>query len=194
MRHVVDDVSEVVLLACWGVLAAVWLRGAAVRSPAPTAGPARKDITSRAAAAVAIAVLLSPGSLWRPLAVTTPWLRVAAVPVLVSATAFALWARLSLGRMWSSAAVARQGHELRTAGPYRVTRHPIYTGMLGMLLGSVLAEGAGRWLVIGAAVTIALVVKAHAEEAVLLRAFPESYAQYRRTVPALVPRPRRERD
>jgi protein-S-isoprenylcysteine O-methyltransferase Ste14 len=93
--------------------------------------------------------------------------------------------------MWSSAAVARPDHELRTDGPYHLTRHPVYTGMLAMLLGSVLAEGAGRWLAIAAAVAVALVCKARNEEATLLRAFPERYVQYRTTVPALVPRPRR---
>jgi protein-S-isoprenylcysteine O-methyltransferase Ste14 len=190
MRHVVYDASEIVLLAGWGILAAAWVAGAA-RTQGARPGPKPKDTASRVAGAVAIAVLLSPGSLWRPLAVTTPWLRVAAIPVLAAAAAFALWARLSLGRMWSSAAVARPDHELRTGGPYRITRHPIYTGMLGMLLGSVLAEGAGRWLVIGAAVAIALVVKARAEESVLRQAFPDRYPQYRRAVPALVPRLRR---
>ena len=45
-------------------------------------------------------------------------------------------------------------HELRTDGPYAITRHPIYTGLLGMLLGTVLLNGPGvslALLAVGAA-------------------------------------------
>ena len=35
---------------------------------------------------------------------------------------------------------------LRTDGPYAITRHPIYTGLLGMLLGTALLGGLGQWM------------------------------------------------
>ena len=35
----------------------------------------------------------------------------------------------------------REHPELRTSGPYRIIRHPIYTGILGMLLGSAMLLG-----------------------------------------------------
>ena len=64
--------------------------------------------------------------------------------LLVAATAFTIWARLALGSMWSmSPDVLQQHHELRTDGPYAVTRHPIYTGLLGMLLGTMLLNSFG---------------------------------------------------
>ena len=49
--------------------------------------------------------------------------------------------------MWSGAPAVKQEHQLRTNGPYSITRHPIYTGMLGMLLGCLLVTGGGRWVV-----------------------------------------------
>ena len=49
--------------------------------------------------------------------------------------------------MWSAAPAVKEGHQLRTSGPYAITRHPIYTGLLGMLLGTLLAAGAGPWIV-----------------------------------------------
>jgi hypothetical protein len=61
--------------------------------------------------------------------------------ILVCSTAFAVWVRLALGAMWSPIAAAREGQKLRTTGPYAVTRHPIHTGLIGMLLGTTLLNG-----------------------------------------------------
>ena len=76
--------------------------------------------------------------------------------LLVASTAFTLWARVALGRMWSATPnMLRAGHQLRTDGPYGITRHPIYTGLFGMILGTVLLNGFGPALValvVGAAV------------------------------------------
>ena len=125
----------------------------------------------------------------------TPVGHVPGLLLLLAATAFTLWARVVLGTMWSMDAVAKQGHELRTDGPYAVTRRPIYTGMLGMLLGSVLLAGAGRALLLVPVGLVFFEVKLHLEERLLSEAFPQDYARYRRRVPQLVPglRPRRRR-
>src|SRR5579872_5319815 len=56
----------------------------------------------------------------------------------------ALWARWTLGGNWSSAVTFKQGHELIRNGPYRFVRHPIYTGLLIMALGTVLDFGSLR--------------------------------------------------
>ena len=56
--------------------------------------------------------------------------------ILLGSTVFTLWARFALGTMWTLDARLKEGHALRTDGPYRITRHPIYTGILGMLLRS----------------------------------------------------------
>ncbi len=84
-----------------------------------------------------------PHSFWTLLAFDTPWLRVIGTICLLLSTAFTLWARLVLGKMWSFSAVAKASHQLHTDGPYRITRHPIYTGMLGMLFGTMLMSGFG---------------------------------------------------
>jgi protein-S-isoprenylcysteine O-methyltransferase Ste14 len=92
--------------------------------------------------------------------------------------------------MWSSRVVVRQEHALRTTGPYAITRHPIYTGMLTMFAGTALALGFGRWTFLFLILTVGLSVKARIEERLLSSAFPTRYAEYRRRVPALIPRPR----
>jgi protein-S-isoprenylcysteine O-methyltransferase Ste14 len=113
--------------------------------------------------------------------------------VQAGAAAWTVWARLTLGSTWSSGVVARQGHVLRTSGPYQVTRHPVYTGIAGMLTGSALADGLGRWIAASAAVALLLLAKARTEERLLAAEFPAGYERYRRDVPQLVPRIRSAR-
>ena len=73
---------------------------------------------------------------WCSLTFDAPPVRILGRVILLAATVFTIWARLVLGVMWSGAPAVKQDHQLRTNGPYSVTRHPIYTGMLGMFLGS----------------------------------------------------------
>lgn len=42
--------------------------------------------------------------------------------------AFAVWARVHLGRNWSGSVTVKAEHELIDSGPYALVRHPIYTG------------------------------------------------------------------
>ena len=50
----------------------------------------------------------------------------------------------TLGKQWSLQARVLEHHELIRSGPYRIVRHPIYTGMFGMLIAFSLAYG--HWL------------------------------------------------
>src|SRR2546423_13054703 len=69
----------------------------------------------------------------------------ALVVVLVLASLiFVAAAVRTLGKQWSLQARVLEHHELIRHGPYRMVRHPIYTGMFGMLVGGSL--GYGHWL------------------------------------------------
>ena len=180
---------DAVVLICWGIFAVVWVGGAlhnARRAP-----HARRR---------------SLGSLWL-LAAIGAWLvvrrvlgveavswhkepeatRLLGAVLLVPATGFTIWARVALGTMWSAAPVAREGHVLRTDGPYAVTRHPIYTGILGMLLATAIALGFGTWLYVVVLVIVFFELRIRAEEQLLNEAFPGAYEEYRRRVPQLIP-------
>jgi protein-S-isoprenylcysteine O-methyltransferase Ste14 len=76
-------------------------------------------------------------------------------------------------------------------GPYAVTRHPIYTGILGMLLGTAVALGFGAWLYVFVLVLVFFELRIRSEERLLNEVFPDAYAEYRRRVPGLIPRLRR---
>ncbi len=98
-----------------------------------------------------------------------------------------LWARRTLAGNWSSDVTFKQGHELIQTGPYRFARHPIYTGLLGMSLGTAIAGGQLRsWLGL-LSVGAALWIKLTQEESLMLRHFPDAYPSYRARVKALVP-------
>jgi protein-S-isoprenylcysteine O-methyltransferase Ste14 len=116
-----------------------------------------------------------------------------AVAVLTVALAFgSVWLVMSavgtLGRQWSLTARVLEGHKLITEGAYARVRHPIYTGMLGMLLATGLA--AGRWggLVAGLIVFWAgTLIRIRSEERLLRAAFGAQYDDYARRVPAVLP-------
>jgi protein-S-isoprenylcysteine O-methyltransferase Ste14 len=101
--------------------------------------------------------------------------------------AIAIWARRCLGRNWSGEITIKQDHELIRSGPYRLLRHPIYTGLLTMYLGAAIVTG--EWfalLGLGLAV-FAYWRKVRLEEANLELAFGQDYTSYRRDTWALIP-------
>jgi protein-S-isoprenylcysteine O-methyltransferase Ste14 len=99
----------------------------------------------------------------------------------------AIWARRHLGQNWSGRISVMAHHDLIKSGPYRLLRHPIYTGLLWMYFGVALVTG--EWLaVIGVAIAVfAYWRKIRLEEATLGTAFGEGYADYRRETWALLP-------
>jgi protein-S-isoprenylcysteine O-methyltransferase Ste14 len=181
------------VVVCWGVIGLTWVAGALYNAArGPRAENRRLQASSMAngfvVAALAWAILrFIPRSDWHSLVVGTPWVRVLGLAILICSTAFTLWARVALGTMWSSSPTVKVRHQLRTDGPYGVTRHPIYTGLLGMLLGTVLLVGFGHWLVIFPVGLVLAEIRIHSEEGLMLATFPEAYRRYRRRVPQLVP-------
>ena len=112
----------------------------------------------------------------------------ALVVVMLMGLALTWWARILLGRLWSSAITRKENHRLVDTGPYAFVRHPIYTGLIIALLATAATE-ATRVALLGALlVALGLWVKARAEEYFLLSELGlEAYASYRRRVPMLVP-------
>jgi protein-S-isoprenylcysteine O-methyltransferase Ste14 len=100
----------------------------------------------------------------------------------------AIWSRQTLGANWSSIVVFRAGHELVQTGPYRFVRHPIYSSVLLMCLGSAVAiDRLGSWL--GLPLLFAgFWIKLRQEEALLTRHFPVEYPAYQARAKALIPR------
>lgn len=99
----------------------------------------------------------------------------------------AIWARRHLGRHWSGEITIKREHQLIRSGPYRLVRHPIYTGILTMYVGTAVVTGG--WLgVIGVALAaVAYWRKIRLEETNLQVAFGEAYRAYQAQTWALLP-------
>ena len=180
-------------VACWSVVLVVWIVAAVRDAGTRPAGRVRgsTDIGSTVLAMLAVTALVLIGrnpSLLAPLTVSSPLVTVIGAGVLVGSTLFAVWARLALGRSWSVDPQAAPDVGLHTDGPYAVTRHPIYTGLLGMMLGTALMGGLGQWITLVIAGLVVAGIKIRAEERLLLATFPDAYSDYRKRVPALIPR------
>jgi protein-S-isoprenylcysteine O-methyltransferase Ste14 len=100
---------------------------------------------------------------------------------------FAIWARGYLGSFWSSDVVLREGQRVVSAGPYRLVRHPIYSGILLAMLGSFLIAGGITWIVIFAEYAVYVGFKAFYEERLLTRELGDEYVRYRSRTRMLIP-------
>lgn len=109
----------------------------------------------------------------------------------IAGVGLAVWAKLRLGRWFSATFGVKEGHELVTDGPYAVTRHPIYTGLLAAILGGALVWNSGLTLVLGLALVIPFFLHTVYEEAMFEKHFGQPYFDYERRVPRLVPFTRR---
>jgi protein-S-isoprenylcysteine O-methyltransferase Ste14 len=180
-----------ILIVCWSLFACVWLIGSVYNSRHSGKIQQRGGYSWHLIVLAAVTALaFLPQAIWRALVVCTWWLPAVGAVVLIGATAFTIWARVVLGRMWSSMPVKRAGHELRTDGPYRVTRHPIYTGLIGMVLGTALVNGVGVWGAAAVLLMVGLTFKLRVEERLMREAFGDAYATYEARVPGLLPWPR----
>jgi protein-S-isoprenylcysteine O-methyltransferase Ste14 len=191
-----------VLVAFTGICALIfvvaWSVGAVyfgVKSQAGLGGRARglrrtlpQRIPLMVGAFVLVAVVRQfPQSFWRHLRYWQPELALLGALLVLASTALLLWARWVLGTMWASIPMLQEQHELRTDGPYRLVRHPIYTGFLGLIVGAMLVGGFGVWIIILAAAIPWLLRRVRVEDGMMADQFGASYETYRARVPALIP-------
>ena len=117
---------------------------------------------------------------------TDPWLAAVGLILFGLGLSFAIWARVHLGRNWGTPMTQKNEPELVTSGPYRMVRHPIYSGILLATIGTAVALN-WRWLAVVALAAIYFVYSATVEERYLAEQFPDSYAAYKRSTKMLVP-------
>jgi len=101
---------------------------------------------------------------------------------------FAVWARIALGANWSGTVTIKSGHSLIRRGPYKWIRHPIYTGLLASLVGTVLLQGEVRSFCGFLLILLALFRKAKREERFLSEEFGEGFAEHAKHTGMFLPR------
>ncbi|HSS22576.1 MAG TPA: isoprenylcysteine carboxylmethyltransferase family protein [Pyrinomonadaceae bacterium] len=184
----------VLVMICWFAFAGIFI----LRKKPPSPPDQKREPGSLVGVAIQG---MSFGLVWgihrpafTPLVAGDEWgpVSVAASVLAVIAAAGSVWlimaAVKTLGKEWSLTARLVEGHQLATTGPYARVRHPIYTGMLGMLLATGLAIS--RWQALLIALVVFFIgtsIRVRSEEKLLREAFGEQFEQYAQRVWAIVP-------
>jgi len=101
--------------------------------------------------------------------------------------ALAIWARLYIGSNWGMPMTLKENRELVTSGPYKYIRHPIYTGVMLTMIGTVLALGL-LWLLLPFAIySLYFIYSATSEEKTLAEELPNEYPAYKKRTKMLIP-------
>jgi len=123
--------------------------------------------------------------LWPLMSLPAVW---ACVAVVAIGCALSWWARIYLGDLWSGSITRKADHRVVDTGPYGIVRHPIYTGILIGVWGTMVAKGTVLGLIGAVVITAGLWLKARFEEHFLREQLgTETYDAYRKRVPMLVP-------
>jgi protein-S-isoprenylcysteine O-methyltransferase Ste14 len=112
----------------------------------------------------------------------------AGVVLFVAGLILRWWAIITLGRFFTVDVTIEKDHELVERGPFRVVRHPSYTGVLLAFVG--LALTLRNWaalLVILVPIGAAFIHRMDVEEDALSRALGPRYAEYMKRTKRLVP-------
>jgi protein-S-isoprenylcysteine O-methyltransferase Ste14 len=117
---------------------------------------------------------------------TDPWRAGLGVVFFAVGLAFAIWARVHLGRNWGTPMTQKEEPELVTSGPYRIVRHPIYSGILLGGIGTAIALS-WLWLIAVFLAGVYFVYSAKVEERFLTEQFPDTYPTYKQATKMLVP-------
>jgi len=79
------------------------------------------------------------------------------------------------------------GHKIIRTGPYRIVRHPIYSGILLGVTGTAIALGSFWIFCTIFILLVGFVIKFQIEEKFLREEFGEEYVRYKEEVKALIP-------
>jgi protein-S-isoprenylcysteine O-methyltransferase Ste14 len=140
-------------------------------------------------AAIGLAVLASAPAL-APAAAIPPTFVAFAVGMAMYLAGFGMrrWSEMTLGRYFTFTVMTSPDQPVITTGPYRFVRHPGYTGVLLIVIGSGLL--AGNWIGLAGwtlLVALPLLYRIHVEENALLAALGDRYGVYAADHKRLVP-------
>jgi protein-S-isoprenylcysteine O-methyltransferase Ste14 len=129
-----------------------------------------------------LAFLLLPGEpLW-----SETWITVLAILLGLDGAVLAIAGAVTLGRDLSPWVAPKPGAPLRTGGVFRLTRNPIYLGLLAGTAGWVLWRGRPELIVVWVLLAVVLITKAHVEQHRLLDVFGDEYRDYAERTPLMM--------
>src|SRR5262245_60081140 len=172
-------INGAIIGICWLAFVAVWFVAAL------SGGTSRRESSPRSRAIRLLLLVSTLIAIRYGDRIPTPelaGLRMALADVgsaiCIAGVAFAVWARVTLGRNWGMPMTLHENPELVTQGPYRFVRHPIYTGLALMFIGTALVHPLAAFP--GAIMITYMVFSARREERDMEARFPDAYPEYRR--------------
>jgi protein-S-isoprenylcysteine O-methyltransferase Ste14 len=148
--------------------------------------PWSRQLRIRAVIAVVVILLIRLGAFRGHGLNTDPWRAGIGLVLFALGLAFAIWARIHIGRNWGMPMTQKAEPELVTSGPYHLVRHPIYSGILVAGVGTAVALS-WLWLTAVALAGVYFVYSATVEERYMTGQFPDKYPVYKRSTKMLVP-------
>lgn len=177
-------IIDLVFLVGWVAFWIYWLAAAAGSKTGRT--PWARFAGFRVALILVVLLLLRVKTFRGHEVTTDPWLQGTGLAVFFLGLALAIWARVYLGGNWGMPMSQKAGSELVTSGPYRVIRHPIYSGIILAMVGTTIGISL-YWLVAVAAIGAYFLYSAFVEERTMTGLFPDSYPQYKSSTKMLIP-------
>ena len=145
-----------------------------------------RELRIRAVIFFAVFLLIRVGAFRHSEQNSDPWRAGAGLALFALGLWFAIWARVHIGRNWGMPMSRKDAPELVTGGPYRLVRHPIYSGILLAGVGTAIALN-WLWIVPVVLAGVYFVYSASVEERYMTEQFPDTYPAYRRATKMLVP-------
>jgi protein-S-isoprenylcysteine O-methyltransferase Ste14 len=191
--HLIYIATFVIVILCWFVFAVLFI----FRSRPAQGKKHKKDRTSiLGIILVGLGFLLVFGARRTPYTPILPFgvvfdviISAVAIAISVGSVWLVLFAVRTLGKQWSLSAQVLEQHQLVTGGPYQMVRHPIYSGMLGLMISTGLAMSTIGALLV--AIIIALygtTLRIRSEERLLREQFGKDFDDYASRVPPIIPR------
>jgi protein-S-isoprenylcysteine O-methyltransferase Ste14 len=184
------ELSHTLIPALWAIWIIGWMVAAFDVKPTRWREARATAVYNRAPVVLGLVMLLFapwlPAILTRRLVPAGAELPAFGMLLVLLGLLFAAWARWHLGRNWSGTVTVKEDHTLIKSGPYRLVRHPIYSGIALALVGTALAVGAAYGFIATALILLGFVLRIQLEEARMRDTFPE-YADYCRHTARLIP-------
>ena len=175
---------ELVFAVGWAAFWLYWL--VAAFSSKRGRVPWSRELRIRVVLVVIVILLIRLGAFRGHGLNTDPWRAGIGLVFFAVGLGFAIWARIHIGRNWGPPMTQKVEPELVTSGPYRLVRHPIYSGILAAGLGTAVALS-WWWLIAVALAGVYILYSAQIEERYLTDQFPDDYPDYKRSTKMLVP-------
>lgn len=175
---------ELVFAVGWGAFWLYWLVSAFSMKRGRVAWS--RELRIRVVLAVLIVLLIRLGAFRGHAVHTDAWREAVGLALFALGLGFAIWARVSIGSNWGTPMTQKNDPELVTGGPYRLVRHPIYTGILSAGIGTAVGLS-WIWLTPVALGGVYFIYSATVEERYLTERFPDEYRRYKRATKMLLP-------